>query len=459
MSNQWVTEAVTGGETPTVSLMDAIGKAATKIEDLAREMESARETDGARWDALNTERKAQAAELSSLREQFEVARRAEETAQALASVQDIKATLASMRSPSKAGILSGARRAAYDAGAFVKALIDYSPMSDPDTRMAAKATLEAISRHEEAQGKATLGTTDATGGWIIPNAIVDSIIKPATVMNIYRDLMTVVNGVTTSAIDLPYRSAVASRAQITAWGNEKPNVDLAYNGYTATLYTLARIHDVGNQFLRFSQGAAEQDVMQELASAFAQGESYYIREGTGSSQPYGYTAALTNGPASFRSSFSPSATTLAGSIATSIALAAGALAARGQTPTAAVMSASAYWTMLSQGTDNAGYFFSPSNGPADIRPGTLITPFGIPVYPDAAADIEGTATVTDNLVVANWRAAKIFFGAAYRVDTSNVAGTRWDYNVTGFRGESEMGFDARPWIYSGGAQMITDVLP
>ena len=40
-----------------------------------------------------------------------------------------------------------------------------------------------------------------------------------------------------------------------------------------------------------------------------------------------------------------------------------------------------------------------------------------------------------------------------------MAGTRWDVNVTGFRGEEEMGFDARPAVYAGYFQMITDITP
>lgn len=461
MSNQWVTEAVTNGAATSTTIMEAIGKAATKIEQLAGDMADARDQDTARWQALNEERKAQAEILSQLQEQHAKAEREEQTQAALAAVAEMKAQLATMRAPSKAGVISNGRSRAqgYEPGTFIGALMDYSPMSDPEQRMAAKAVLEQISARQEAWGKATVGDSDAAGGWIIPNNLVDTLVKPFAVANIYRDLMTTVPGVTTAGVDMPYRASAPARAIIAGFGTLKENVDLSYAGYTAVMYTLARVHDLGNQFLRQSRGAAEQDVLQELSTAFAQGESYYIREGSGSSQPYGFIPALTNGPAAYRSSFTASATTLAGSIATAIAKAAGALAGRGSTPSAAVMSAASYWTMLSQGTDSAGFFFAPANGPGDIRPGTLVTAFGVPIYPDAAADREATATVTDDLVVANWRAFKIYLGAAYRVDTSSVAGTRWDYNLTGFRGESELGFDARPVVYSGHAQMITDITP
>jgi len=315
--------------------------------------------------------------------------------------------------------------------------------------------------HQDSWGKATLGLTDATGGWIIPNAIVDDLIVPAQVDNIYRRICTVVPGVTAGTVDIPFRIAARTAATVVAWGDTKENLNLAYNGYTATMYTLARIYDLSNQFLRQSRGAAETDVLSELAAAFAQGESFYVREGTGSSQPFGYTSALTNGPAAFTSSFSPATGTIAGAIASAIATCGGALAGRGVTPDGAVLAAAAYWTMLSQGSDTAGFFFNPASGPAAINalPGTLVSPFGIPVYPDAAASLAATGAVLDNLVVGQWKKLKIYFGESYRVASSDQAGTRWDLNLTGFRGEEEMGFDARPAVYAGYFQMVTDILP
>lgn len=460
MGTQFTQEVVTGGITPTTGLMDAIGKAATRIEQIATEMADAKEQDTARWQALNEERKSQAVELSKLQEQFAKAKMEEETADAVASVAEMKAQLAQMRSPSKAGAIGAVRAGGrYEPGTFLGAIMD-ARSGDPDARLAAKATLDRLaSAYGRDEGKATLGATDATGGWILPNAIVDQLIIPGTVDNIYRRLMTVVNNVATFQIDMPYRDAARAAAVIAPWGNTIENKDLAYQAYTATVYTLARVYDLGAQFVQFSRGAAEQDVMTELAAAFAQGESYYIREGSGSSQPYGYTGALTNGPGSFKTTFTPSSTTLAGSIARSIADATGALAGRGVKPTAAVMSASSYWTMVSQGTDTAGFFFNPAGGPTGIAPGTLMSPFGIPVYADAAADLQGTAAVTDNLVVADWSKFKLYFGSTYRVDVSDVAGTRWDTLTVGFRGTEQMAFDARPAVYAGHAQIITDIVP
>jgi HK97 family phage major capsid protein len=483
---------------PTAT-MEEIGKASASLGQIADELSKAREAGIAdRVETLSKAQAEQAATLTTLKTKHD--KEVEEAkAKALADeTAELLAWSKSVREPSKAQALGNFPKKAaplFDPdtrGAFIYAVHEANAR-DTERQAEGKAILAALRGetfraesvfqpegkaaldeiagarrpdrkaygHEEAWGKSVLGATDATGGWIIPNAIVDEFIAPAAVDNIYRTIMTVIPGVTAFAVDIPFRSAARTRAAIAAFGATKENVDLAYNGYTATMYTLARIYDLGNQFIRQSRGAAEADVLSELAAAFAQGESFYIREGTGSSQPFGYTSALTNGPSGFRSTFSsPSDSTLAGSIAAAISVAAGALAGRGVRPTAAVMSATSYWNMLRQGSDSAGFWFSTvANSPASINPGTLISPFGIPVYADADADLEATAAVIDNLVVANWKKFKVYFGESYRVDSSDSAGTRWDTNLTGFRGEEEMGFDARPAVYAGYAQMITDIVP
>lgn len=468
MSEALVRDAVTGGDAVSTDLAAQIGTFATRLGTIADEMAKAKDEDTARYDALKAEQEQVSADLTTLKATHDAAIRNAEVDEAIATAKAWAEQMPGLRAPSKARLIGAG--SGHDEGPR-KGDFLYNVMLakslDADEQGVGKAALKdfsGLTTYEESWGKATLGTTDATGGWVIPNAIVDDLIKPASAANIYRGICTVVNGVTAATVDIPFRIAAPARAEVVAWGTTKENVDLVYNGYTATMYTIARIHDVSNGFLRHSRGAAEQDVLQELASAFALGESFYIREGTGSSQPFGYTSALTNGPAAFRSTFSPSSTTLAGSMAVAIATAAGALAGR-SVPTnslAAVLSATSYWTMLSQGTDEAGFFFNPAGGPEAINgtaPGTLISPFGIPVYPDPGADQVGTAAVTDNLVVGNFKRFKLYFGENYRVDSSSVAGVRWDDNLTGFRGEEEMGFDARPAVYAGHFQMITDIVP
>jgi len=44
------------------------------------------------------------------------------------------------------------------------------------------------------------------------------------------------------------------------------------------------------------------------------------------------------------------------------------------------------------------------------------------------------------------------------VDSTDIAGTRWDYNLVGFRGEMEMGLDARPAVYAGAFEFIADIV-
>lgn len=439
-------------------LDDKLEKHASRVKEIGDEIRSVVEQNDteskARLDELATEQKRITSEVAPLLSEKKDA----ELRQSVADTQkQLEALMAGTRTSAKA-IGSGFRPdkdAGYVAGSFLNAVASLNPTSPGwsiEGATAAKATLEAISHQEDSWGKATLGATDATGGWIVPNAIVDELIKPATYRNPYANLVTNVNGVTAPAVDIPLRLASPLRAVIAPFGSTKENVDLVYNGYTATMYTVARVHDIGNQFLRQSQGAAEADVMQELATAFALGESWYTINGTGTAMPYGLLTALTNAPATFTSSFTAAAT-LAGSVLTAIATASGALASRDRAPSAAVMSAANVWTMVAQGTDTAGFFFAGTGGaPAipNVANGTLVSPFGVPVIGDSQF-------AADDLIVGDFKALKVYHGQSYRVDSSSVAGTRWDANVTGFRGEMELGLDARPAVFAGAFQIIADI--
>ena len=378
---------------------------------------------------------------------------------------DLEAQFNGLRSASKAKLLGspsfGSR--AYQAGAFISAIRTLGdPREMPDARVQAKAALDALSNFEDESalhakygtaygGKATLATTDATGGWIVPNALVEEIIKPAVQSDPYRNLVTVREGVTAYQIDQPWRSAAPARMIVASRGATKENVDLTYNGYTVTMYTLARIHDVANQFLKQSAGAAERDVLEELASAATLGEQYYIIEGSGSSEPYGLQTALTNSAYSDEITHTPAAT-LVGSIAAAINVGAGNLADRSVKPTAAVVSATSFWLALRQGDDQAGFYFPQAFNGADPFENPVRV-WGIPLVPDA------NLTADDDLIVGNFKSLKVFFGDTFRIDSSSVAGTRWDENETGFRGEFEMGLDARAAVYTGNFTRSTDVTP
>ena len=439
---------------------DKLGSHAARVKELGEEIKTLVESESAESKARLSEVTAEQKRIADAVGPLLADKEKAEQADAIRSTQaQLESLMASTRTASKAGAIGSGRNymadSQYKAGSFLASIADLKS-GDPDKFHAAKATLEGITAHEESWGKATLGTSDAVGGWIVPNALVDELIKPAAFNNFYSQLVTNVNGVTSAAVDLPFRIAAPNRAVIAPFGSTKENVDLVYNGYTATMYTLARVHDVGNQFLRQSQGAAEQDVLQELATAFALGERYYIVSGSGSSEPYGLQTAIANAPATFTSSFSAAAT-LAGSIISAIATAAGALANRERVPNAAVINAAAVWTLAAQGGTGAdtGFFLNGAGGVLrfpDLAAGQLISPFGIPVFGDSQL-------AADDLIVGDFKALKVFHGQNYRVDSSSVAGTRWDANVTGFRGEMELGLDARPAVYSGAFQFVADILP
>lgn len=453
------------------------GKRVKDIADEIRTLVGSESAEAkARIEELNTQTNKLMEDVKPLLEQKAEAdskARLDETTNRLGELEQM---FSGLRASSKARVIGNpslAAHRAYVPGAFISAIRGMDPTAkgwSPEGHAASKATLEALSRYEEpsavwgaqyggsktfqttADGKATLATTDATGGWIVPNALVDEIIKPAVQSDPYRSLVTVREGVTAFQIDLPWRGAAPARMTVQSRGAAKENVDLTYNGYTVTMHTLARIHDIANQFLKQSAGAAERDVLEELASAATLGERFYIMHGTGSSEPYGIQTAITNSAYSDEITHTPSATTLAGSIAAAVAIGAGNLGARSVIPNAAVLAATSFWLALQQGTDEAGFFFPQAfDGTDPYR--DPIRVWGIPLVPDA------DLVETDDLIVGNFKAVKVFFGDTFRIDSSSVAGTRWDENETGFRGEFEMGLDARPAVYTGNFTRSQDITP
>lgn len=440
----------------TEQLDETLGKHAHRVKEIGDEIKSLVERNDAeskaRLDELQAEQKTLIEAVTPLIE-------AKEKAELDARVSDTQNTLEALLSQVHAGSkakLVGSRLANaspdYQAGAFISALSTFGdPRAMPDQRVAAKATLEAVTRYEQAWGKATLGTTDATGGWIVPNALVDELLKPAQYANPYRQLCTVIEGVTAFQIDQPVRGTAPTRMVVQARGEAKENLDLTYGGYTATMYTIARIYDLANQYVRQSAGAAERDVVGELAHAAALGERYYIIDGSGTNEPYGLQTAFTfNALNSFVTAHTAAAT-LAGSKAAAIAAAAGSLATRNRTASAAVMSASSFWAMLAEGTDTAG-FFVPDAFDA-TNPGVNPVRFrGIAVVPDSQL------SQTDDLIVGDFKALKVYIGDSFRIDSSSIAGNRWDENETGFRGEMEIGLDARSALFAGAFEKVADIV-
>ena len=64
---------------------------------------------------------------------------------------------------------------------------------------------------------------------------------------------------------------------------------------------------------------------------------------------------------------------------------------------------------------------------------------------------------TDDPYVAASKQFRVCFGEM-RLDSSLVAGTRYDANVTGFRLEGELGFDARPAAWTGCIECVNDII-
>lgn len=462
-----VRNAIAGQDNLPTDIAAAIGAAAHKMDDIAGKLADA---DITAIPGMKAELREQAEILSTLQ-----AAHAEE--QRNADIRDAKAQAAAalemagnIRNPSKADLIGGLGLAhgygggGYVPGTFIAAIEALNAKDSFDgTRLAAKATLEALgSRYqtpEEAGSKATLGATDATGGWIIPNAIVEPLLKTGRYRPGVTQLISARPGLADQyQVDIPFRRTQPSRALVAPWGDTKENRNTVYEGYTATLFTIAAIHDLGKQFVHKSRGAAEADVMGELDDAFRRGQTYYILSGSGSAEPYGLQTALAlGGAAGFTTSFSPVATTLAGSVASAIATLGGVLAGPGRdrSPNGALLSGTAYWAMLAQGTDTAGFWFAGQRGgsPEGINPNTLMSPFGVPVIP------ENNLAGADDLIVGEWDALKVYYGEGYRVDSSDVAGDRWDKNLIGFRGEMEMGLDARPAVFAGAFQFAADILP
>jgi HK97 family phage major capsid protein len=360
------------------------------------------------------------------------------------------------RSPSKAYLQGGGRSVtAADAGGAWLAAIANARSSDATQQASGKAALEFMeSRYVDADAmKATLGTSGAVGGFIMPNAMVDRLITISTAANIYRQIIPVVSGVNAPAINIPVEASAATRAVVAAWGTLKANEDIGFASYTATFYTLAKIHDVANQLLRYSAGAAEQEVTDRLGKSIGLGEAYYILQGAGTTEPVGLLTAL-NTSGNFDTTKSAATTTIATSIAGTIISGIKALAKRAVAPTAIVLDPTSYWTAMTEATTSfavLGSLAGQAVAPLSVSgvDGSLRL-FGLPLLSDANMPV-------NTGIVGDYSAARLYVGSGYRVDTSSEAGTRWDQNLTGFRGEEEIAFCGTPYVVAGKFQRLTNL--
>lgn len=469
-----------------------IRKTSTRAAETAP---AAKAADGGRYAAAEEGSKEIAAQLVELTREITASRERDADARKAEIAEAVKAELLKIRTPGKteqigqgSGTPGEGRRIPqagqpphdalkaifrdYQAGEFLTGLVDVTwGMHNADFAMVnrGKATLSEFAEFGDVPeaSKATLGATGATGGYVLPNNLVDTLLKPNVQEAIYQQLVTVRTGVNVRGVDMPYRTGSPTRMAFQDWGTTKENVDEAYGSYTATLGTMARIYDIGKQYARFSAGSAEQDVMDELGKAAILGENFYILAGVGTGSVGSgdptvgvYTALTAAGiGAAYTTTGAPVAGTVAGSAAAQFASAFSALASRSQRATAVVTDAVTYWSIFSQGSDNAGFWMSELLG-AGFTTGTNGDDLrwrGVPIRYDS--NFNTNTSTTKRAIAGDWPAAKLFRGMEFRIDTSDVAGTRWDQNLIGFRGEQEIGFNARPAVFTGHFQLITGVIP
>ena len=442
----------------------------TELKALVDTMKEAAGQDSDKFAAL----KAQADELGQtvgdLKSQADRARATEEQAAMVANLTARISELESARTPSKAAAIAAGSvgRGQNDVETFFLSLaIAQNPKLPQKARMEAEEALERMGstwteRPSESQGtigsgKAVTGSTAAGGGYIVPEALANDITSVGRATNPYRTLMTVITGVDALTINLPHIGLAPTRAVVVSRGSTKTNVDLVLTNYSATMYTLAQITDLVNQWMRQTGGQGERIVRDRLGAAIAIGEAYYILNGTGTSEPKGLLTSL-GASGTFVSSHTASNSTIAGNFATGIAKAAGAIGLRYRNATGVVMNTGDFWTAMAQGADAAGFYVAPTGGATSVNAigafdngSPVIRVWGLPVYADQNMP-------ADSLVVGDWKQAELYIGADYRIDTSSEAGTRWDQNLTGFRAEEDIAFNADPYVQSGCFQRIVDAV-
>jgi HK97 family phage major capsid protein len=453
---------------------DAFGN----LETLVAELKSAKEAgDGAdRINALADKVDEVANEVAAAKAaQME----AEKGAAADKRLADIEARMLELakeqRSPSKAAAILGEQ--SFTDGLtpsdsfFTMLSMVNNPRTPPNVRAhAEKALLDMGSRYvttdEIAQkiaaeggsySKATLGSTDATGGYLAPRAVVAEMTSVQAANNPFRRLLNVVTGIAGPTVETPHLGLSATRAVVVARGETKTNASLSFANYTATFYTLAVIHDAANQWLRQTRGQGERVIRQRGAEAIASGEAYYVLQGSGSSEPKGLLTSIGGSGTFVTTHSSPSTSTIAGNFATAIANAAGAIAGRNRRATGVVMNGSDFWLSLASGANDAGYYLAPGGANTIDATGAFndgdpaMRIWGLPV-------VISNQMPSDSLVVGDFKSADLYIGEDLRIDTSSEAGDRWDKNLTGFRFEEDIAFNADPYVAAGLFQRIVNVM-
>jgi HK97 family phage major capsid protein len=301
--------------------------------------------------------------------------------------------------------------------------------------------------------KAVLGTSAATGQAIVPGNFVAALVDQIALVNPYRRAFDVISGISGAGVSVPYETTAVTAALVQgAYGSNKDVRDWGFGAATATLYTIAQIADVGNQLLRQSNGGAERSARRRLAGSIGMTEAQWINNGSGSSQPLGFFAAIAaNGNvAAFKTTLSsePRAAAIGRGI--------GSLEARGVMADnlAIFLAPTDYWELASEGLGTAyagGWAIDPAGGAAANPP--ISSVWGVPIYrdPNWPSTKAGTALIVDR------GSCEIFTGQEYRIDVSSEGGNRFDQNITGFRAEEEFAFTAEPAVKTGRVQEVIGI--
>jgi HK97 family phage major capsid protein len=299
--------------------------------------------------------------------------------------------------------------------------------------------------------KGVLGTSAATGQAIVPGNFVADLVTQLGLVNIYRGLFDVTNGVSGAGVNVPYEATAVTAALVQgAYGSNKDIRDFGFASATATLYTIAQIADIGNQLLRQSNGGAERAARRRLAQSIGMTEAAYVTNGSGSGEPLGFFPAIMayGDVAAFKTALSsePRLATLARGIA--------ALETRGVMRDNLVMvtDPTTYWEIASEGLGSAyagGWAVDPAGGAAANPP--ITSAWGVPLR----SDPNWPSAEAGKLLIIDRSEVDIFTGQEFRIDVSSEAGSRFDQNVTGFRAEEEFAFNAEPAVRTGRVQKVT----
>jgi HK97 family phage major capsid protein len=411
-----------------------------EIKDLATEVLDKSDMPLDRVEAIESEIAVKSAALDKI----EAENRAKAVEAQLAELDDRFKAFARSDARSKASaILAGA---VHGGDASVKSVGKYNEVNF------LSALVDRRKGDTDAQEfvKAVLGTSAATGGAIVPANFVSTLVSQLSLVNPYRELFNVIDGVQGAGVNIPYEVTAITAALLQgAYGSNKDVRDFGFASATATLYQIAQIADIGNQLLRQSNGAAEDAARRRLSRSIGLAEAQFINNGSGTNQPLGFFPAFMayGDVAAFKTTLSsePRAAAIGRGIS--------ALEARGVPADnlAIVMAPTDYWELATEGLGTSyagGWAIDPAAGASASPPPASV--WGVPIRRDATwpAAYAGTALIIERTEV------EIFTGQGFTVDVSSEAGNRFDQNVTGFRAEEEFGFNAEPYVRSGRVQKV-----